>query len=210
MLDVCMHSQLCLLGLLFWSMQSVCFAAQSVPTKGEFGNRNYFLRYTPAYWGVEIQLPDKSWIDAWQKGLEIIYKYVSGHNQHQLKLTIETPLMYGQRISNKSTDPVRPRLNFWIRAMIKGSFDSSVAPLPLDPMVIVRRYESHWVVGYQYEGRWDRLVDRKALQRLKSWLRTKDRYRINGNATFARIDPAITPAFLRRNEVWLPVILKDL
>jgi hypothetical protein len=144
---------------------------------------------------------------------QLLFDYISGANQVREKIEMTAPVQV-DRASQKidMTVPVESRAvgegRFAMRFFLPSSFTTGTAPQPTDPRVRIISVPAETLAVLRFSGsRSEAAVeDRKAelLKRLES-----TRWQPAGSPTGWFYDPPWTLPPLRRNEVVVPVILRQ-
>lgn len=173
------------------------------------------LRRYPEHVLAEVEVHG-SFEQAGRQAFTALFRYISGNNQGRQEIPMTAPVIQGgggpQKIA--MTAPV------WQRSLSGGAGDPSdahvvafvlpssvtaaTAPVPSDPAVRIRVEPAILAAVLRYRGRWTRSSYEKHRLRLERAVRKAGLVPVAA-ARFARFDPPFTPAFLRRNEVVLPV-----
>ena len=88
--------------------------------------------------------------------------------------------------------------------VLPKSVTLATAPEPIDPRVELREVPARRIAAIRYSGTWSQANYDEHLQRLRSALRAA-RIEPAGAPTLSRYNGPMTPWFMRRNEIWLPL-----
>lgn len=157
-----------------------------VRTAGQFELRDY-----PALTVVETPMAASG--NSADGSFNRLFQFISGKNQSQQKISMTTPVFMSGTPSNRA-------MAFVLPAKLK----SAQVPNPSDPSVSVRTLPAQRFAVFRYSGSRTSDNESAALTRLHEWLGAQS-LPTNRNPIYAYFDPPWTPAFLRRNEVMLPV-----
>ncbi len=173
------------------------------------------LRRYPQHAVAEVVV-DGRFEDAGNRAFRYLFSYISGENEPAEKVAMTAPVIQGRRGSNIAmTAPViqrsasgrpEPRNEgaYRIAFVLPSALTASTAPRPTDPRVTVRSVPEGLVAALRYRGRWSEEDYEEHLERLRAALAAEG-LSATGDPRFARFDPPMWPAFLRRNEVMLDV-----
>jgi effector-binding domain-containing protein len=140
-----------------------------------------------------------------------LFGYISGRNRRKEKIAMTAPVSQepGQKIAMTAPVSQQPAESGWaISFMMPSSFTMETLPEPEDPQVRLRDIPMRRMAAVRYSGRWTESGYIKQKERLETWIRNKG-YTIVGEPVWARYNPPFTPAFLRRNEVLVPVAVPE-
>lgn len=137
-----------------------------------------------------------------------LFKYISGNNKQQQKVAMTSPV--GQEPSSQKiamTSPVGQQKQdgkWLVSFMMPASFPLKTTPEPKDPNVAIREVPPRLIAALRYSGFWSEKSYLHNLAKLQDWM-ANNRLTALGEPIWARYNPPITPWFLRRNEILLPV-----
>ncbi len=146
--------------------------------------------------------------DAGSQAFRRLFKYISGNNKQQQKVAMTSPV--GQEPSGQKIEMTTPvgqqkLAGKWVVSfMMPASFTLKTTPEPNDPTVSIREVPARLVAVVRYSGFWGEKNYSQNLAKLQDWT-TNNRLAPLGEPIWARYNPPLTPWFLRRNEILLPV-----
>jgi len=158
-----------------------------VRTAGRFELRDY-----PALTVVETPMATSG--QAADGSFNRLLRFISGQNQAQQKISMTTPVFMSGTATNRA-------MAFVLPAQLKPA----QVPAPTDPAVSVRALPAQRFAVFQFSGSRTSANESAALAQLQEWLAAQS-LPTNSTPIYAYFDPPWTPAFLRRNEVMLPVL----
>lgn len=88
--------------------------------------------------------------------------------------------------------------------MMPSEYTLDTLPEPLDPQVKLKMEPGVLVASFRYSGTWSEERYQLKKKRLMELIGLKG-YEAMGDPLLARYDPPFMPAFMRRNEVQVPV-----
>lgn len=103
-----------------------------------------------------------------------------------------------QQESNSGSDSYR--VNF----VVPRKYTMETVPQPANKKVSIRQVPGQMMAAIKYSGNWSRERYREHEQLLIEILNEKN-IKITGKPVFARYNPPFWPAFMRRNEILVPV-----
>ena len=173
------------------------------------------LRHYPEHVLAEVEVHG-SFERAGNAAFNALFRYISGNNQGRREIPMTAPVLQGGAGPRKiaMTAPVWQRSPSGgpedaadahvVAFVLPSSVTAATAPVPSDPAVRIRVEPAILAAVLRYRGRWTRSSYEKHRLRLERAVREAGLVPVAA-ARFARFDPPFTPAFLRRNEVVLPV-----
>jgi hypothetical protein len=93
---------------------------------------------------------------------------------------------------------------YLMQFVLPGAVTLATAPEPIDPRVQLREVPASLVAAIRYSGTWSQANYDEHLAMLRAALRATD-LKWADTPTLSRYNGPMTPWFLRRNEIWLPV-----
>lgn len=178
-------------------------AAYSVErTDGDFQIRQYAPQV------VAETLVDGTLEDAGNKAFRPLFNYISGANRSNQKIAMTAPVAQqreGEKIAMTAPVSQEIRSNQWaITFMMPTNYTMETLPDPTDKNVRLRAIPARRMATVQYSGTWSQQRYEQNLARLREWMKSKDLTPV-GDPVWARYNPPVTPWFLRRNEVLVPL-----
>lgn len=146
--------------------------------------------------------------EAGNKAFRRLFNYISGENRQQQEIAMTAPVT--QKASSEKiamTAPVgqQRRGDAWVVSfMMPESYTMETLPAPENPAVRLREVPARRVAAVRYSGTWSEARYREHLAELEAWM-ADEGLQAAGQPIWARYNAPITPWFLRRNEVLIPV-----
>jgi len=141
-------------------------------------------------------------------GFRRLAGYIFGNNKKKNRISMTAPVMMkGGSEKIAMTAPVQQEFtgSEWrITFMMPSKYTLDTLPEPLDPLVKLMPEPGETAAAIRYSGTWSEQKHERMKLKLIEWIRTKG-YEIIGEPVIARYDPPWRPAFMRRNEVLIPV-----
>ena len=147
--------------------------------------------------------------EAGSEAFQLLFGYITGDNVSQLDIEMTAPV--GQQSTGEDiamTAPVgqqETEAGWVVSFMMPASYTLETLPSPSDERVVLRQVASQTVAAIRYSGFWSESNYLEHKVKLENWIQ-QSRYKVNGDALWARYNAPFTPWFLRRNEVLLPII----
>lgn len=170
------------------------------------------LRQYDAYILAETIIPGNM-DDASSRAFRLLFNYISGANHSRTKVAMTAPVSQeaaGEKI--KMTTPVsQERMDdAWaVSFMMPANYTETTIPVPDDPRVKIRVVPSRQMAVKRYSGRWTQSQYLKHKVALEEWIKAEGLI-ITGEAIWARFNAPMTPWFMRRNEVQIPVTHQEM
>lgn len=162
-----------------------------------------YATYTVAQ--VRLEGPPGS---ADNEGFRILAGYIFGKNKGERRLEMTAPVTRAaEPVKLEMTAPVTRTpegQGYLMQFVLPGAVTLATAPEPLDPRVQLREVPGGLVAAIRYSGTWSQANHDEHLEKLLAALRATD-LKWADTPTLSRYNGPMTPWFLRRNEIWLPV-----
>lgn len=151
------------------------------------------IREYPAYSTIAVDMSD-SFDNSANRGFGPLVRYISGANADGQKIAMTAPVIQEPTTSG----------TYSVQFVMPAGMDVSQMPAPADSRVARAEVPAHTAAAIRYSGLATEAAFRKQLAKLTAAVAAAG-YRPAGPARSARFDPPWKPAFLRRNEVVLPI-----
>lgn len=142
------------------------------------------------------------------EGFRILAGYIFGKNRGERRLEMTAPVTRAaEPVKLEMTAPVTrtpDAQGYLMQFVLPGAVTLATAPEPIDPRVQLREVPASLVAAIRYSGTWSQANYEEHLAMLRTALRATD-LRWADTPTLSRYNGPMTPWFLRRNEIWLPV-----
>lgn len=163
-------------------------------------------RYAP-YVVAEVEL-DADASEAGNRAFPILAGYIFGKNKGERRLEMTAPV-------TRSAEPVKLEMTapvtrtgdaqgYLVQFVLPKAVTLATAPEPIDPRVELREVPARRIAAIRYSGTWSQANYDEHLARLRSALRAA-KIEPAGEPTLSRYNGPMTPWFMRRNEIWLPL-----
>ncbi|WP_338844977.1 heme-binding protein [Massilia sp. W12] len=145
---------------------------------------------------------------AGNKAFKKLFDYISGDNVSRTKLSMTAPVSQipaGEKI--QMTAPVgqqRVEDQWAVSFMMPQTYTLSTLPQPKDESVTLRQVPAQKMAVVRYSGTWSEKNYTQHKSELEDWMR-KTGLTASGSERWARYNGPLTPWFLRRNEVLIPI-----
>lgn len=147
--------------------------------------------------------------DAGSIAFRRLFRYISGENTVRQKIAMTAPVTQSRAGGEKiaMTAPVTQSAvsdGYAIAFVVPSKYTADTVPEPTDPTVRIRAVPGRLVACWRYSGRWTPENYREHEADLRQAMAERG-LRAVGAPVLARYNPPFMPAFLRRNEVLIPV-----
>jgi SOUL heme-binding protein len=151
---------------------------------------------------------DSNFKDASSQAFNRLFKYISGHNKKQQKISMTAPVIREPKAEEIAmTAPVFQKKSgkFWLMQFVLPSdYALTTAPIPEDPFITLKEIPSKKVAVLRFSGFLSEQSITEKTKELKVWLDAEG-FEAISSARSAGFDPPWTLPFLRRNEVHIDV-----
>ena len=172
----------------------------------EKDNKFEIRDYTPYILAETIVEGDLK--DAGNKAFRILFRYISGANRSRKKVAMTAPVSQrpqGEKIEMTAPVGQRPVQENWaVSFMMPSSYTLKTLPEPEDPNITLRQVPARRMAAVRYSGFWSEKGYLRYKSELESWIQERG-FSIVGDPIWARYNSPITPWFLRRNEILIPI-----
>lgn len=142
-------------------------------------------------------------------GFSRLFRYISGANSAGREVAMTAPVVQAPSEKIAMTAPVMQAADgesFVVGFVVPSAYTRESVPKPLDPSVYIREVPARRVASWRYSGRWTEDNFRDSERQLREHM-AETGLEASGPATIARYNSPFMPAFLRRNEVLIPVAI---
>ena len=172
----------------------------------EKDNKFEIRDYTPYILAETIVEGDLK--DAGNKAFRILFRYISGANRSRKKVAMTAPVSQrpqGEKIEMTAPVGQRPVQENWaVSFMMPSSYTLKTLPEPEDPNITLRQVPARRMAAVRYSGFWSEKGYLRYKSELESWIQERGFSNV-GDPIWARYNSPITPWFLRRNEILIPI-----
>lgn len=171
---------------------------------------SFEIRDYPAYLVAEVTLRGSA-NDTGNEGFRILFRYITGKNRAQQKIEMTAPVsQQATGLEIPMTAPVTRQGAedaYTLQFTMPTGWTLDTLPKPEDPRVRLREMPAARYAVIRFTGLWTERNYEKHLAELRSAV-GQAKLEVVGEPVYSRYDPPFMPFFLRRNEIWLP-IMKD-
>ena len=172
----------------------------------EKDNKFEIRDYTPYILAETIVEGDLK--DAGNKAFRILFSYISGANRSRKKVAMTAPVSQrpqGEKIEMTAPVGQRPVQENWaVSFMMPSSNTLKTLPEPENPNITLRQVPARRMAAVRYSGFWSEKNYLRYKSELESWIQERG-LTVVGDPIWARYNSPITPWFLRRNEILIPI-----
>ena len=163
-------------------------------------------RYAP-YLVAETRVVGARFEEAGNVAFRRLFRYISGQNEAQQKIAMTAPVTQAPSEKIAMTAPVAQVADadgYRVAFVVPAKYTRETVPRPLDPSIEIREVPGQLVAAWRYTGRWTAANYRENEAFLRARMQARSLVAA-GPPVLARYDPPFMPAFLRRNEILIPV-----
>lgn len=165
--------------------------------------------YEP-YAVAEVVVPGPE-AEAGSQGFALLGAYIFGKNKGERKLDMTAPVTQKPApIKLEMTAPVTQSPaaagGYLVQFVMPLGSTLASLPEPVDPRVTLKNVAPQQMAVIRYSGTWSQANYDEQLSRLRMAV-AQAGMQTKGEPVFSRYDPPFMPWFLRRNEIWLPVLI---
>jgi len=145
--------------------------------------------------------------EASNEGFRRLAGYIFGGNKVRQTITVTSPVTTEQSLKIAMTAPVETEQrgqSVRVAFMMPSEHTLETLPDPNDSKVTLRQIPTRKFAAIRFSGRWTEENFLKHTNELTTWIQ-KEGLKISGAPIVARYNPPFWPAFLRRNEILIPV-----
>ena len=173
---------------------------------------DYEIRRYEPYIVAETDVPGP-YRNAGNKAFNILAGYIFGNNRQSEKMAMTVPVESRPAedgVRMEMTAPVTSRPSdaepglFTYAFVMERKYTLDTLPEPVDPRIRIREVPSKIVAVHRFSGSWREENYQRHEQRLRQAL-ARDGIPLAGTPYSARYNAPFVPAFLRRNEVIVPI-----
>lgn len=169
------------------------------------------VRQYAAYTVAEVVVPGPA-NEAGSQAFPILAGYIFGKNKGERKFAMTAPVTQtAVPIKMEMTAPVTQSAapgGYLVQFVLPKGVTVASAPEPLDKRVQLREVSPSQVAVIRYSGGWSESNYREHLEKLQAALRAAN-LSWEGEPVNSRYNAPLTPSFLRRNEIWLQLAVKQ-
>lgn len=193
-------------GVLFAGESAMSYEQPDYTVLYEDGNVEY--RQYQSYLVSETVIESvNDYEDAGNEGFRRLFKYITGSNQGQAKISMTAPVQQAPSEKIAMTVPVQQgeSADGWrVSFMLPTEFTLETAPVPTDSRVYIREVPGRLMAVLQFSGRW---TEKNYTSRQTELLASVNAASVTpvGEMQRAAYNAPFTLPFMRRNEVMIPV-----
>lgn len=210
--NVLLYTAACAL-LMACSVDSMAIEEPAYDVVGS-GDGYELRRYAP-YLVAETEV-EGSLSSSGRKAFRILADYIFGNNSASQKMAMTAPVEStpAEGVKMAMTAPVESRAvesvpnRFVYGFVMEDKYTLETLPAPNNAAIRIRKVEGRTVAVHRFSGRWTPAKYNKHEQLLLEAL-TRDGIRPTGTTMLARFNGPMTPWFMRRNEVQVPVAVES-
>ena len=163
-------------------------------------------RYEP-YLTAQVTVKANDYRQAANIGFSPLANFIFGSNTSKQKIPMTAPVSaQPQSEMIKMTAPVSVSGNeeYIVSFVIPKKYTLDTLPIPNDRRVVFKENPQQTFAVKNYSGSFSQTNFERHLCKLKKWMQ-EHALKVAGEPVFAGYNPPFTPAFLRHNEILIPV-----
>jgi len=164
------------------------------------------IRQYPAYIQAEVDIDEKQYKSAIEKGFNVLAGYIFGNNVSKQKIDMTSPVQASQSEKIAMTTPVTVSGEsiFTVAFIMPSAYTLETLPQPKDSRIHFRLIPARSLAAIRFSGFFRQDTIHKNKQRLSHWLEEQG-IETEGDFIVAGYNPPWVPGFLARNEVLIPI-----
>jgi hypothetical protein len=168
------------------------------------------IRQYSGYIQAEVNVDEKNYKSAIEKGFNLLAGYIFGNNISRQKIEMTTPVQASQSEKIAMTTPVTVTgaSNFTVAFIMPAEYTLETLPQPKDNRVHFTRIPARSMAAIRFSGFFRQATIEKNKQNLGYWLGEQG-IETEGDFIVAGYNPPWIPGFLARNEVLIQIKSED-
>lgn len=195
-------------GLLLAVISMTSHATEEPPYTVVQELEGFEIREYPPYTVAEVVVTGEA-SEAGSRAFPILAGYIFGKNKGDRKLAMTAPVTQAAvPVKLDMTAPVTQTAapgGFLVQFVLPRGVTVATAPEPIDPRIVLREVPASRVAVIRYSGFWSEANYNEHLTKLQAAMKAANIV-WTGEPVLSRYNGPATPWFMRRNEIWLPVV----
>ena len=164
------------------------------------------LRLYPDYIRAEVNVFEKNYKSAIEKGFNMLAGYIFGKNISKEKIEMTAPVQTSQSQKIAMTAPVTVTGDgqFTVAFIMPGKFNLETLPVPLDQSIHFTVVPAGQMAAIRFTGFFNQNKIAENKTRLSRWLE-EEKIKTEGDFIIAGYDPPWIPWFIARNEILINI-----
>ncbi len=164
------------------------------------------IRQYPGYIQAEVNVEDKNYRSAIEKGFNLLAGYIFGNNVSRQKIEMTAPVQASRSEKIAMTTPVTVTgtSNFTVAFIMPAEYTLETLPHPKDNRIHFTQLPARSMAAIRFSGYFQQETIQRKKQRLIDWLEEQGLETI-GDFIVAGYNPPWVPGFLARNEVLIQI-----
>jgi hypothetical protein len=160
------------------------------------------LRQYAGYIQAEVNIVEKDYKSAIEKGFNVLAGYIFGNNISRQKIDMTAPVQVSQSQKIAMTAPVTVtgKDRFTVAFIMPAEYTLETLPLPKDDNIHFKLVTAHQMAAIRFSGFFQQKNIIKNKERLSQWLE-EEGLQTEDDFIIAGYNPPWVPGFLARNEV---------
>ena len=195
-------------GLLLAVISMTSHATEEPPYTVVQELEGFEIREYPPYTVAEVVVTGEA-SEAGSRAFPILAGYIFGKNKGGRKLAMTAPVTQAAvPVKLDMTAPVTQTAapgGFLVQFVLPRGVTVATAPEPIDPRIVLREVPASRIAVIRYSGFWSEANYNEHLTKLQAAMKAANIV-WTGEPVLSRYNGPATPWFMRRNEIWLPVV----
>lgn len=195
-------------GLLLAVISMTSHATEEPPYTVVQELEGFEIREYPPYTVAEVVVTGEA-SEAGSRAFPILAGYIFGKNKGDRKLAMTAPVTQAAvPVKLDMTAPVTQTAapgGFLVQFVLPRGVTVATAPEPIDPRIVLREVPASRIAVIRYSGFWSEANYNEHLTKLQAAMKSANIV-WTGEPVLSRYNGPATPWFMRRNEIWLPVV----
>jgi hypothetical protein len=164
------------------------------------------IRQYSGYIQAEVEVVEKDYRSAINKGFNVLAGYIFGNNVSKQKIEMTTPVQASRSEKIAMTTPVTVtgEDSFTVAFIMPSEYTLETLPEPKDDRIRFKLNAAHQVAAVRFSGYFRQGRIQKNKERLGRWLEEQG-FETEGDFIVAGYNPPWIPGFLARNEVLIKI-----
>jgi hypothetical protein len=164
------------------------------------------LRQYAGYIQAEVNIVEKDYKSAIEKGFNVLAGYIFGNNVSRKKIEMTTPVQVSQSQKIAMTTPVTVTGDekFTVAFIMPSEYTLDTLPIPKDNNIHFILISAHQMAAIRFSGFFQQKNINQNKERLRQWLENEG-LETEGDFIIAGYNPPWVPGFLARNEVLIKI-----
>jgi len=164
------------------------------------------IRQYSGYIQAEVDVVDKDYKSAAEKGFSVLASFIFGNNISKQKIEMTAPVQAYQSEKIAMTTPVTVtgEDSFTVAFIMPSAYSLETLPQPKDDRIRFKLLPTQQMAAIRFSGYFNPDKIRKNKERLRQWLQEQG-LKTEGDYIVAGYNPPWIPGFIARNEILIKI-----